>query len=573
MRASLWAAAPSAERMAAAARRGLNQLLPDLNRTLSDMPTRLIITVATHEYLPLTRNLLCSILQWWNAAVAVGVLVAGADAWLCTDLHPWHASVACVDPPTPHLAASPFEVYGLKLRLAARAALLGHEVFMADGATVLFANPFTSLPEPPRSALLLLSFQDKTCLDLLACETRTSPTPSPDHASTIVFYVAAEAAAAALVDRAASLLGEDGTLYGDQEALREVLHRHRQGAAPRDTADPRVPRPLWGFLPFPAFVRSMSWHHRHGVAGHDDADLFGRAVRSSRRWPAVYAAGMTQRGLAAGERVAVKRGALQRSGLWLVRGEGGSDAGVDDAHADAADAADAHFAACDGSWRRRPFSRDPWRSPAPPEPRGAGTGASGAASAADLADLAERLSSFSIAPASLSVETIRHLYTQAALWLQQPAGTAPRAWWHAALLVRALEALLREHLTTSAVPSASAGVATSAVPSASAGDGHDDGAGATLLSQHVRLYRATSPKELWEIGERAQQSAVTARGQTERGVMAVRVAVELACHGWLARLQSSAGAAAAVAGVADAVEELHATLALVSKQGRGHDEL
>lgn len=203
----------------------------DLNRTLATLPRRLIVTVATHEYLPLTRNLLCSSLQW-SAAAAVGILVAGADSWLCAELAPLHASVACVDPPMPHhLAASALEVYELKLRLAVRAAQLGHEVFMADGATVLFENPFASLPELPHASLLL-SFQDRYCLHLSVCDTRTTPTPSPDHASTIFFFLAPEpSSAAALVDRAADLLRQEGpqnrSLYGDQEALREVLRRQR----------------------------------------------------------------------------------------------------------------------------------------------------------------------------------------------------------------------------------------------------------------------------------------------------------------------------------------------------------
>ena len=538
----------------------------DLNRTLATLPRRLIVTVATHEYLPLTRNLLCSSLQWWSAAAAVGILVAGADSWLCAELAPLHASVACVDPPIPHhLAASALEVYELKLRLAVRAAQLGHEVFMADGATVLFENPFASLPELPHASLLL-SFQDRLCLHLSVCDTRTTPTPSPDHASTIFFFLAPEpSSAAALVDRAADLLRQEGpqnrSLYGDQEALREVLRR--QEGPPGVTPAPHV---KWTFLPFPAFVRSMSWHHPTGVAGHDDAELFGSVARR----PSVYAAGMTQRGLTAAERVAVKRAALQRAGLWLVQGDGINNAAV----------------TCNGSWRRRPFSRDPWRSPAPPPENVLGTARgmrlASAESAAAVAAVAEHPSAmpstFSIAPAGLRIETIRHLYTQAALLLQQPVEVAPRAWWHAALHVRALEALWREHLE----PRPWRDRDLEPRPSR---DRELRGPSAALHSDHAWLtfYRSTSPKVLWEIGQRAQQAAVTPRAHTEQGVVALRVALALACRSWRARLQRSA--AVPVSGEAedadreaarDALEELRMTLALVSEP-RGsflaHEEL
>ena len=558
----------------------------DLNRTLATLPRRLIITVATHEYLPLTRNLLCSSLQWWSAAAAVGILVAGADSWLCAELAPLHASVACVDPPMPHhLAASALEVYELKLRLAVRAAQLGHEVFMADGATVLFENPFASLPELPHASLLL-SFQDRLCLHLSVCDTRTTPTPSPDHASTIFFFLAPEpSSAAALVDRAADLLRQEGpqnrSLYGDQEALREVLRR--QEGPPRDAPSEHAPHSAhhgaphyvpvesdaerrdehvkWTFLPFPAFVRSMSWHHPTGVAGHDDAELFGSVAR----WPSVYAAGMTQRGLTAAERVAVKRAALQRAGLWLVQGDGNSNAAV----------------TCDGSWRRRPFTRDPWRSPAA---RGIGSAESAAAVAAVAKHPSAMPSTFSIAPAGLRIETILHLYTQAALLLQQPVEVAPRAWWHAALHVRALEALWREHLEPrpgrdrdlEPRPGRDRELAT---------EGRElRGPSTAPHSDRARLtfYRSTSPKVLWEIGQRAQQAAITPRAHTEQGVVALRVAVALACRSWRARLQGSAvvpfsGEAedADREAARDALEELRVTLALVSEPGGSltHEEL
>ena len=87
---------------------------------------------------------------------------------------------------------------------------------------------------------------------------------------------------------------------------------------------------------------------------------------------------------------------------------------------------------------------------------------------------------------------------------------------------------------------------------------------------------------LWEIGQRAQQAAVTPRAHTEQGVVALRVAIALACRSWRARLQRSA--AVPVSGEAedadreaarDALEELRMTLALVSEPGGSlaHEEL
>jgi hypothetical protein len=238
-----------------------------------------------------------------------------------------------------------------------------------------------------------------------------------------------------------------------------------------------------------------------------------------------------------------------------------------------------------GSWRRRPFSRDPWRSPAPPPENVLGTARgmrlASAESAAAVAAVAEHPSAipstYSIAPAGLRIETIRHLYTQAALLLQQPVEVAPRAWWHAALHVRALEALWREHLE----PRPWRDRDLEPRPSR---DRELRGPSAALHSDHAWLtfYRSTSPKVLWEIGQRAQQAAVTPRAHTEQGVVALRVALALACRSWRARLQRSA--AVPVSGEAedadreaarDALEELRMTLALVSEP-RGslaHEEL
>jgi hypothetical protein len=141
--------------------------------------------------------------------------------------------------------------------------------------------------------------------------------------------------------------------------------------------------------------------------------------------------------------------------------------------------------------------------------------------------------------------------------------------------VRALEALWREHLEPRPWRDRDLELR----------DRDLRGPSDALHSDHAWLtfYRSTSPKVLWEIGQRAQQAAVTPRAHTEQGVVALRVALALACRSWRARLQWSA--AVPVSGEAedadreaarDALEELRMTLALVSEP-RGsflaHEEL
>ena len=457
----------------------LDLYYPALNGTLASLRHRhTLLTVATHEYVPLTRNLLCSVRRW-SASAAVSMLVVGADSWVCGVLP---ADVECVEPSLPHLAPSAFEIYSLKLRLAARAVASGHNVLMVDGATLLFEDPFAHLAGA-NGSVLHLSFQDKLCLDLEACPTRLATPPSPDHASTILFAAAAHSAAAALLDHAADLMREDASLFGDQEALRQAMQQQHW--------------PSWAFLPYPAFVRSMAWHYPGGVAGHDDASLIPAAALAPPATVVGYAGGMTQRGLTARERVAVKMAALQRARLWLVGGEGKAAVREE----------------CDAAWRwTGSFTRDPARPDA----------------SADATGGADALVAFSIAPAALSVDTIRRLYMQAALLLQQPRreGTPEEAdeWWQAALHVRALEATLSEHLDARA---------------AEAARGEP-----TISSQWFQLFRATSPKELWEIAERAQQAASAPRTATERGVPGFRSAIRHSCRGWLSRLRGVTLAAA-----------------------------
>ena len=135
-------------------------LFPTLNSTLDAHVARpLILSVATHEYVPLLANLLCSI-QQWRAAAETDVLVAAADSWLCGQIDA--PSIDCIEPSVPTLAATAVEVYALKLHLAARAVDHGRRVLFVDCASVLLADPFLPLRDTPSS--LLFSFQDRACL-------------------------------------------------------------------------------------------------------------------------------------------------------------------------------------------------------------------------------------------------------------------------------------------------------------------------------------------------------------------------------------------------------------------------
>ena len=538
---------------------------PQLNSTLAQLHRRVLVNIATQEYLPLTHNLLCSVRRWSPAAggapgdgAGSSTLVVGADSWVCEEIRAVHSGVACLEPTRPHLAVSASEVYALKLRLAARVAGSGHDALMADSATIFVSDPWIALgirgtPSVPPSVPppdLLLSFQDKSCLDWSNCASRLAAAPNPEHASTILFAARGTAAAAATLEAAAALLRDEPQHYGDQEALRACLpsppsspRTHTTSAAASAAASAPRPPVAWGFLPFPRFVRSMGWHAPGMVAGHDDAALFGHLAPPQPPLVA-YAAGMTQRGLPAPERVEVKVAALRRARLWLVGGAAAGDGGGEnesegeaERRAAAAAAAAARMrrellgsassaVSCDDAWRWRGFERDPWRPPPPP----------------DTSELTAVLGSFPIARAALEPEAIRRLYTDAVLLLQQPRRKAPRAWWLAALQVRALEALWIDHF-----------------PTATAAD----------AAHHARtwfaLYRAASPSALWRVAERAERA--DGWEPREQGVMALHVAVRDTCRGWLVRLHDAALATAFHHGDAGRwqreLDEAHGELGLV----------
>ena len=270
----------------------LDRLYPTLNSTLDARVERLILAVVTQDYLPLLFNFLCSVGRWSSFSDSE-VLVASADSWLCDSVRRAHPSVHCVEPSFPSLASAAVEAYALKLQLAARAVERGHEILFADCATVLLDDPFVAARasfDPPPA--LLLSFQDKACVPPGECASRRASPPDARYASTIMF-MARGRTASVLLEQAARLLSASGELFGDQEALRTVLTLSSISKEP----------PKWHFLPANAFVRSMVWlAGGGGVAGHDDAGLFRKSGAL-----VGYASGMTQRGLSADERVALKQ--------------------------------------------------------------------------------------------------------------------------------------------------------------------------------------------------------------------------------------------------------------------------
>ena len=394
----------------------------------------------------------------------------------------------------PALASSTHSAYDFKLKLVARAAARGHAVLCTDCATLLLSDPFATLP----TNSLLLSFQDKECEPGLSippsrCAGRLANRPNPDHASTIQF-LAAGPRAANILNRAVTLLNDDVWLFGDQEAVREALREEDEGGS-------------WGFLPYPAFVRSMAWIFPGGTAGYADADLYGSDEEEEQ--PLVgYAGPLTQRGLAPYDRVSIKRSYLRASGLWLL-----------DDEEDDEKKKDRGAPQCNTSWSWRGFG---------PSSSSSSSGGGGASSG--------NTGFVSIAPATPNAKQLRELYTTAAVLLQQPQSKLPDAWWTAALSIRSYDSILHEHQQPQV-----------ADPKEEAAFGSDPSKAIDWLQVH----RSMPAGELWAIAQRAQDAAPgeSRRKDDAADVAAVRLAVRNAARNALERLHNLAlrGHAACVA--------------------------
>ena len=90
---------------------------------------RALVTVATLDYVPLLRNLLCSVAAAMRAgrwlASHKGLFVAAADSGVCAQLAGAEGLGACVEPSRPHLATAAV-AYSFKLAVVQRCVHLPH---------------------------------------------------------------------------------------------------------------------------------------------------------------------------------------------------------------------------------------------------------------------------------------------------------------------------------------------------------------------------------------------------------------------------------------------------------------